>query len=158
MPHFDSMDELPPKLRALVEKQLAKQNNPPKQTIEPQEEKTPITKYHNVPTETMLPNGAIIKHKSKKEKAYFQNLLAMQRAGIVRNIRLEVQILITPSYTDADTGEHFKSQSYICDFVYEQLVDDKWVKKHVDTKGKKTREYINKRKILNDRGIFIEEA
>lgn len=171
--HFDSLDDCPPGLRALIEKQNAKQGKAVQQSGNHfhdstkmtgiGQEKEPKRKYRNLPTERLLPNGESIKFGSKKEAAYYDALMAQEKAGAVRNIRLQYQFLIKPAYTDAYTGERFRAISYLADFVFEKLVDGKWVKKVIDTKGggrkgTETKTFIMKRKMLADMGIIVETA
>lgn len=159
---------MPPGMRKLFEQQIAKaeggalaENKAPGYAEKPGA-KTP--KYHNKPTERLLKNGNVIRFRSKKEARYFDELCAMERAGQVRKIRLEVQYLIQPAYTDGETGERIKGISYYADFVYEQRAGDgSWEEKIIDTKGGKkggtrTATYQIKRKLLANQGIKIEES
>lgn len=76
--------------------------------------------------------------------------------------------MIKPSYIDGKTGERYRALNYLADFEYEALEDGKWVKHIEDTKGAKgkgkgkggtrTQVFINNRKILAERGIYIEEV
>lgn len=155
--HYNSVDDMPDGLRKLYEKQMAKQTSPaaaPKIETKPDGKR----KYHNLPTERLLPNGEVIKFRSKKESAYYDNLIVLQKAGIVRDIRLEYQYLIKPAYTDGATGERFRAVSYLADFVYDKYEDGEWKRRIVDTKGRRTKDYIIKRKLLADMGIIVEEA
>lgn len=170
---YDSLEDMPPKLRELVMKQLQKQELQGKgnqiKTV-PQGradamagEKKGKRKYNNLPTERLLPNGEVIKFGSKKEAAYFDNLKAMEVSGVVRNIKLQYQYLIKPAYTDGETGERFRAISYLADFVFERLEDGVWKEVVVDTKGggrkgTKTKDFIIKRKLLAEMGIIIEIA
>lgn len=158
---------MPDGLKRLVERQM--QKNDKKDTVAssktaeiapyaPVKENNGTRKYHNLPTERLLPNGECIKFRSKKEAAYYDSLVVMAKAGVVRKIRLEHQYLLKPAYTDGQTGERFRAVSYLADFVYEKLENGQWVEKIVDTKGKKTKEYIIKRKILAEQGKIIEEV
>ena len=188
--HFDSLDDYPPGLRKRIEEQMAKEKGkriaapsggtarndggeilrqaqddtssglrPPS----PQGEGKTKRKYRNLPTERLLPNGECIKFGSKKEAAYYDNLLALEKAGAVRNIKLQYQFLLKPAYTDAYTGERFRAISYLADFKFERLEDGKWREVVVDTKGggrkgTETKTFILKRKLLAEQGIIIETA
>lgn len=177
--HFDSLEDCPPGLRKLLEKQAAKEKNPPipsgtspsggsKRAAEGvgpyiEQEKEPKRKYRNTPTERLLPNGECIKFGSKKEAAYYDNLMLMEKAGTVRNIKLQYQYLLKPAYTDAYTGERFRAISYLADFVFERLEDGKWREVVIDTKGggrkgTETKNFILKRKLLAEQGVIIETA
>ena len=181
--HFDSLDDCPPGLRKLLEKQAAKERMTPHpsaaQTPSPQGEgkETSSTasgppspcagkakrKYRNTPTERLLPNGECIKFGSKKEAAYYDQLMVLEKAGAVRNIKLQYQYLLKPAYTDAYTGERFRAISYLADFVFERLEDGKWREVVIDTKGggrkgTETKTFILKRKLLAEQGVIIETA
>lgn len=174
--HYDSLDDCPPGLRKLLEKQTAKErgatdnnvgskNHLPDATkmIGLPQEKEPKRKYRNLPTERLLPNGECIKFGSKKEAAYYDNLMVLEKAGTVRNIKLQYQYLLKPAYTDAYTGERFRAISYLADFVFERLEDGKWREVVIDTKGggrkgTETKTFILKRKLLAEQGVIIETA
>ena len=174
--HFDSLEDCPPGLRKLLEQQAAKERgatdinagckkhlpDATKMVGLPQE-KEPKRKYRNAPTERLLPNGECIKFGSKKEAAYYDNLMILEKAGTVRNIKLQYQYLLKPAYTDAYTGERFRAISYLADFVFERLEDGKWREVVIDTKGggrrgTETKTFILKRKLLAEQGVIIETA
>lgn len=167
--HFDSLDDCPPGLRKLLEKQAAKEKEKriatapggPRNDGTPGKE--PKRKYHNTPTERLLPNGEVIKFGSKKEAAYYDNLMALEKAGNVRDVKLQYQFLLKPAYTDAYTGERFRAISYLADFVFDRLEDGKWRTVVIDTKGggrkgTETKTFVIKRKLLAEQGIIIETA
>ena len=125
--------------------------------------KEPKRKYRNLPTERLLPNGECIKFGSKKEAAYYDHLMVLEKAGQVRNVKLQYQYLLKPAYTDASTGERFRAIYYLADFVFERLEDGKWREAVIDTKGggrkgTETKTFILKRKLLAEQGVIIETA
>lgn len=174
--HFDSLDDCPPGLRKLLEKQAAKERGATGTNVGSKnhlhdatkmiglpQEKEPKRKYRNTPTERLLPNGECIKFGSKKEAAYYDNLMILEKAGTVRNVKLQYQYLLKPAYTDAYTGERFRAISYLADFVFERLEDGKWREVVIDTKGggrrgTETKTFILKRKLLAEQGVIIETA
>ena len=99
----------------------------------------------------------VIKFGSKKEATYYDKLKLMEQAGLVRNIRLQVQYNLKPAYTDVRTGERFRAVDYLADFVFEKNEDGVWREHIVDTKGKKTDVYIIKRKLMREQGYIVEE-
>jgi len=120
-------------------------------------------KYHNMPTERLLPNGECVKFQSKKEALRYDYLRMEQEAGRIRKLRLQVQYLIQEAYTDGETGERFRGASYYADFVYERIEDGKWVRHVEDTKGggrkgTATKTYQLKRKLVEDMGVHVEEV
>lgn len=161
---FTSPEDLPPGMRKLYEAQVGEKvrATAAKQRLaeltQEQEGKPKKNKYHNQPTERTLPDGTVITFDSKKEAAYFDQLCVMRSAGVVRDIRLQVQFLLKPAYTDGETGERFRAINYLADFTYDKLEDGAWKHHIVDCKGKKTKEYELKRKIMADQGRYIEEV
>ena len=170
--HYDSLDDCPPGLRKLLEAAQKKQtvtitvggnhfaDNGKMVSPQPAE---PKRKYRNLPTERLLPNGEVIKFGSKKEAAYYDNLMVLEKAGTVRDVKLQYQFLLKPAYTDAYTGERFRSISYLADFVFDRLEDGTWRKVVIDTKGggrkgTETKTFIMKRKLLAEQGVIIETA
>lgn len=163
---FQNPEDMPPGMRKLYEQQIGKQARATEAqkrlaelTQAAEGPKAKESKYHAKPTERLLPNGAVIKFASKREAAYFDRLTALEKAGVVRDIRLQVQYLLKPAYTDAYTGERFRAINYLADFTYESLEADGTWKKHIaDSKGHVTKEYALKKKIMADQGYHIEEV
>ena len=158
---FDSPESMPPGMRKLYEQKMAANKSPPLPKspmpgLEAETEKK-SRKYHNLPTERVLPNGNVIVFDSKKEAAYFDELLVMQSAGIVRDIRMQVQYLLQAAYTSAETGERYRAINYLADFTYDKMENGEWKHHVVDVKGRRTKDYVMKRKLLADMGVFIEE-
>lgn len=169
--NYERLSDMPPGLRRLVEKQIAKekaaaQTTTPKPTSALAEalsgEKKPKRKYNNRPTERLLPNGECIQFKSKKEAVYYDGLIFQQKQGRVRKIRIEVEYQLKRAYTDGDTGERFRGISYKADFVFERLGEDgQWREHIVDTKGggrkgTETKTFIIKRKLMAEQGYHVE--
>lgn len=114
-------------------------------------------KYGNVKTTI---NG--ITFDSKKEAERYLVLMDELKQGKIRNLHLQEAITITPSYMLPD-GTKIRAMTYVTDFTYERRHDLAykqvgWFKVHEDVKGRRTQVYINKKKALEDRGIFITEV
>lgn len=96
---------------------------------------------------------------SKKEARRYQELLSLERAGAIQNLRRQVKYVLIPAQHEKSTQVYTKGPqkglskqgrlierecSYIADFVYtrdgETVVED--------TKGFRTKEYVIKRKLL----------
>ena len=80
---------------------------------------------------------------SKKEARRYTELLLLERAGAIRELRRQVKFELIPSQRyDGKVVE--RPCSYVADFVYREkgnlIVED--------TKGLKTRDYIIKRKLM----------
>lgn len=159
---FDCPENMPPGMRKLYEKKMAEsQGKPPPKSPMPglaAEPEKKQRKYHNLPTERQLPNGNVIVFDSKKEAAYYDELMVLQAAGIVRDIRLQVQFLLQAAYTSAETGERYRAINYLADFTYDKRENGEWKRHVVDVKGRRTKDYIMKKKLMADMGVYIEEA
>ena len=65
---------------------------------------------------------------SRKEAMRWQELKLMERAGIIRDLKRQVRYELIPAF-DCD-GKHYRSATYIADFVYtdvktgEEIVED----------------------------------
>lgn len=122
-----------------------------------------INKYRAIKT---CVNG--IEFDSRKEARRYQELLLLERAGVIQNLqRQEKYVLIPAQYESYERygkkGQELKPGqrlvekecSYLADFVYEE--NGKKVVE--DTKGVKTKDYIIKRKLmLYIHGIRIKEV
>ena len=175
MPHFDSLDDCPEGLRRLLEAKL-KGNGGAPGSARPTEtssaaaaapspcagkaEKKP--KYGNKPTERIAPGGGVIKFDSKKEAARYDWLMQELAQGRIRDLKLQYQILIQPSFTDPETGEHTRAISYLADFRYmrqndagawEEVIED--TKGGSGRKGTQTDTFRLKKKLLAERGIRV---
>lgn len=161
---FTSPEDLPPGMRKLYEAQIGQKARDTAakarlaELTQTAAEEPKKSKYRNQPTERVLKNGEVITFDSKKEARYFDELMALRAAGVVSDIRLQVQFLLKPAYTDADTGERFRAINYLADFTFDKLEDGEWKHHIVDCKGKKTEGYELKRKIMADQGHHIEEV
>lgn len=109
-----------------------------------------------------------IEFDSRKEARRYQELLLLQRAGAILNLRRQVKYILIPAQYEfyeryGKKGQELKPGrrllekecAYIADFVYEEngkeIVED--------TKGIKTKDYIIKRKMmLFMKGIRIKEV
>lgn len=109
-----------------------------------------------------------IQFDSRKEMRRYQELLLLQRAGAILNLRRQVKYILIPAQYEVyerygKKGQELKPGrrllekecSYIADFVYEEngkeIVED--------TKGIKTKDYIIKRKLmLFIHGIRVKEV
>ena len=159
---FDSPENMPPGMRKLYEKKLAENNKAqlpksPMPGLAAETEKKQ-RKYHNLPTERQLPNGNVLVFDSKKEAAYFDELMVLQAAGVVRDVRLQVQYLLQAAYTSAETGERYRAINYLADFSFEKNENGNWKRHVVDVKGRRTKDYIMKKKLMADMGVYIEEV
>lgn len=119
-------------------------------------------KYYN---KKCTVNGIVFD--SRKEARRYQELLLLQRAGVIKNLQRQVKYVLIPAQYESyerygKNGQRLKDGrklierecAYIADFVYEE--DGKTVVE--DTKGFKTKDFIIKRKLLLLQGIRLREV
>ena len=108
---------------------------------------------------------------SQKEARRYDTLISLQNQGQIRNLRLQVDFTLQEAYTDTE-GRRVREIRYKADFTYYRpkvlkyaTIPDvdtgEWEKVVEDVKSRptRTREYINKRKMMKDRfGIDITEV
>lgn len=96
------------------------------------------------------------KFDSKKEANRYQELVLLEKAGVIKNLSRQVKFVLIPAQRDEATGKVIEREcSYKADFKYEE--DGKTVVE--DVKGFRTKEYIIKRKLLlYQYGIRIREV
>lgn len=163
---YDSLADLPPGVRERVAGQLIREElakKPPK--------------YRNTPTPVKN-----IRFDSKKEAARYLQLLDAVREGVIYDLRLQRNFTLQEGYTTAE-GERIRAIVYRADFTYRVRwpwysmptcvsFDDLeyWSKaasqggngveviEDVKSSATRTREYINKCKMMADKGHHIREV
>lgn len=93
---------------------------------------------------------------SKREHKRAQELRLLQKAGLISGLNEQVKYIVIPDQRD-DHGKLLeRACHYVCDFVY---ADSNGRAVYEDTKGKRTPDYIIKRKLmLWVNGIKIQEV
>ena len=172
-----NVTDLPPKYQAqALQKYMAQQarRGPPSSPADDGQQKA--SKYHNKPTERVTPSGAVLHFDSQKEARRYDQLIALEQAGQIRDLRLQVDFTLQEAYTDTE-GRRVRAIRYKADFTYYEPPDRKlyvshapwyaeqsglpWVLVVEDVKSRATRtkEYLLKRKMLKDKlGIDITEV
>lgn len=90
---------------------------------------------------------------SRKEADRYLTLNAMEKEGLIRNLRRQVRYELVPAF-DVD-GRHYRPVFYVADFVY--VEDGKEVVE--DVKGMRTDVYKIKNKLFARRyGMNIKET
>ena len=118
------------------------------------------SKYHS---KKITVNG--VTFDSRREAKRYQDLLLLERAGAISDLKMQVEFELIPAQREPDTvgkrGGIIKGKviehavKYVADFVYTE--NGKTVVE--DTKGFKTKDYIIKRKLmLYVHGIRIREV
>ena len=123
-------------------------------------------KYHNKPTERVTPAGNVLRFDSQKEARRFDELSALERAGKIRDLRMQVDFTLQEAYTDGE-GRRVRAIRYRADFTYVQVKEtigeytfrDQLVVEDVKSRATRTKEYIMKRKLMKERfNIDIQEV
>lgn len=125
-----------------------------------------MAKYGNRKTRTS--DGIL--HDSRKEALRWQQLLLLERAGEITDLKRQVEFLLIPDQREPSTEVYQKGEKkgmpkegkllerkvvYVADFVY---YDKSGMGVVEDTKGVKTKDYIIKRKLmLHIHNIKIKE-
>lgn len=127
-----------------------------------QREKNPKrgSKYNARPTALMMKGGSVHKFSSQKEADRYIDLVMLQRAGKIKDLRCQVPYLLVPMQTRPD-GKKEQPVRYIADFVYQEdgreIVED--VKGCKDTASAAYKLFTVKRKLmLQVWGIMIKEV
>lgn len=111
-------------------------------------------------------SGGAITFDSQKEARRYDELLIMEQAGQIRDLRLQPQYTLQESYVTPD-GDRIRAIRYVADFSYQERrlgaggINESWHKVVEDVKSTatRTREYELKRKMMMDlRGIRIREV
>lgn len=90
---------------------------------------------------------------SKHEAEIAANLHALERFGVISDLKEQVRYKLVPAQTGTIRNE--KGITYVADFQY---WDKQGVIHVVDAKGFRTKEYVIKRKLMKHKfGIEIEE-
>ena len=181
--------DLPPKYQAqALQKYMAQQKRrgPPPSPAADGPPKA--SKYHNSPTERITPSGAVLHFDSQKEARRYDHLIALEQAGQIRDLRLQVDFTLQEAYTDTG-GRRVRAIRYKADFTYYQPERNpcdhclseairgcngcgyakppkEWagvpwvlVVEDVKSRATRTKEYLLKRKMLKDKlGIDITEV
>lgn len=111
------------------------------------------SKYNNEPTTV---NG--IKFDSRKEARRYEELMVMQRAGEIKNLRLQAQYTLQESFITPE-GTRIRAIKYVADFAYDRRTQPDqngtvyWlpVVEDVKSKATKTPQYEMKKKMMYEK-------
>lgn len=162
------IEDLPPWAQAQAQRKMAQQRQP--KATPPFPAPPPWAgggeKYHNVRTQRTLEDGGKVDFDSKKEARRYDELMAMLRAGQIRDLKLQPQFTIQEAYTTPE-GQRVRAIRYQADFSYERATEPDcngeihWLRVVEDVKSRatKTRVYEIKKKLLREKlGIEIREV
>lgn len=105
-------------------------------------------KYKN---KKVVYNG--IKFDSQKERNYYIKLKLLEDAGKIKDLKLQVKYELQPKFKSGN--KNIQAISYIADFTY---LDEENKLHIVDTKGVRTDVYRIKKKMMQYKGLEIEEV
>ena len=158
---------LPPKLQEQVWRKVIKQDQRRKREPLPSPslaEGQKASKYHNRHTERVAPSGTVIRFDSQREARRYDNLMAWQKTGEIKDLRLQVDFTLQEAYTDTE-GRRVRAIRYRADFTYLRRLMGReghtWalVVEDVKSRGTRTKDYLLKRKLMKERfGIDIVEV
>ena len=146
-----NFSDLPPRYQQQAMKQLAEQM----QKKQAAAEQPARSKYGNVKT-----GRDARRFDSKKEARRFDELVIMQQAGEIKDLRLQVEFTLQAAYT-TPSGERVRAIRYLADFAYYRRSGDGWeyVVEDVKSRPTRTRAYMMKKKLMADRlGLTITET
>lgn len=175
---FESLADLPPKMRQQAAAQLLKRGaNPVAGVTCRNPEKTHVHKYHNQPT---MADG--LKFDSKKEARRFLALKNAVMEGAITDLRLQRNFTLQEGFTTPD-GERHRAIIYKADFTYKVCLPmNHWpccvsmedmefwsevadtcgtgtmVVEDVKSTGTRTKDYRMKKKLMADLGYQIREV
>ena len=161
--------DLPPAYQAQALRKWAEQERRKQRAPLPSPADAPTgggRKYHNKPTERVTPAGNVLRFDSQKEARRFDELSALEQAGKIRDLRMQVDFTLQGAYTDTE-GRRVRAIRYKADFTYmkQSFVDrdGEWqwalVVEDVKSRATRTKEYILKRKLMKERfNIDIQEV
>lgn len=105
-----------------------------------------------------------IKFDSEREAARFAELKVLRAMGKIRDLRLQANFTLVEGYTTIE-GKRIKPMVYRSDFAYERATEPDcngavyWLREVEDVKGAKTKDYLLKKKLMQDKfGITIREV
>ena len=173
--------DLPPAYQAQALRKWAdaerKKGKRPLQCPAANDRKT-ASKYHNKPTERVTAAGNVLRFDSQKEARRYDELAALERAGKIRDLRMQVDFTLQEAYTDGE-GRRVQAIRYKADFTYRTPTAKHWkiyaddpegwtdklglpwelVVEDVKSRPTKTETYAMKRKLMKERfNIDIQEV
>ncbi len=105
-----------------------------------------------------------IKFDSEREATRFAELKVLRAMGRIRDLRLQANFTLVEGYTTIE-GKRIKPMVYRADFTYERATEPDrngtvyWLREVEDAKGTKTKDYLLKKKLMQDKyGITIREV
>ena len=132
------LNDLPPKVREQVARKMVRDTSSGAARHLPHKGKAPTPgpaghplpgegkgagKYHNQKAVRYVGDNAI-RFDSQKEARRFDELMLLQKAGKIRELKLQVDFTLQEAYTMPDTGNRVRAIRYRADFTYLERVGD----------------------------------
>ena len=148
------LSALPERYQKQVLRKIAEQG---KAKAPPAPQNSKKSKYHNIKT---VQNG--IRFDSKKEARRFLQLRAMEQAGEISGLKLQVNFTLQEGYTKPD-GERVRPIVYKADFTYRRKDEEGrytlYIVEDVKSGPTRTAAYRLKRKLFREKyGMDITEV
>lgn len=165
---FTSINDLPPQMRQQVAVKILANAK-----VKPEAREQRTAKYHNIKVKA---DGHAFD--SKKEYLRYCALMDALREGAIYDLRLQQNFTLVEGYTKPD-GERIQPMIYKADFTYRVSLPlrsvptgisfadleywaragaDALIIEDVKTRGTRTQVYINKYKMMAERGYHIREV
>lgn len=123
-----------------------------KMDLQAEKKKTRGNKYNNVPVES---HG--IRFDSKKESKRYYDLVVMQKASQIEDLRLQVHFTLQEAFTTID-GEKVGAVTYIADFTYRDADGNLIIEDVKSDATRKDKVYRLKKRLMADKGYRIREV
>ena len=157
------LSDLSPRFQQQIMEQYKKQGKEiPQEWSQPTQSELK-TKYHNQPTDRVLPADNVIKFQSRREARRYDELMLMLKGGAIRKFKLQPQFTLQESFITPE-GKRVQAIRYTADFSYEKRMlnagIETWVSVVEDVKVKPTQtpQYRTKKKLMAEKsGIEIAE-
>lgn len=157
--------DLPPAYQAqALQKLMEQERRKQRASLHAPAEGVPVggRKYHNKPTERVTAAGNVLRFDSQKEARRYDELAALEQAGEIRELRMQVDFTLQEAYADGE-GRRERAIRYRADFTYwrrdEESAWVRYVVEDVKSSATRTKEYILKRKLMKKRfNIDIQEV
>lgn len=140
---IDDISKLPERYQRQILNKIAERE---RRGTSPATPKTKESKYHNVKTDV---NG--IRFDSQKEARRYQELQTLEEAGLIEDLRLQVNFTLQEAYTKPN-GERVRAIVYKADFAYYQKDQNGdytlYIVEDVKSRATKTPVYRTKKKLM----------
>ena len=114
-------------------------------------------KFHNVPTQRVMPGGRVRTFDSKKEAERFDELMQIVKEGLIDDLRIQPHFTLSEAWVTCE-GVLVRSIQYVADFSYKTRGGKLIIEDCKGGNATKTAEYQMKKKLMQNRGFTITEV